>query len=81
VEGNPEDFFLRIGQKKNKKEKEEREGRKGGGRGGGGKEGRKPKKVQCKKESFQPSRCMPVECSLQEKENCPRESGSLTFLS
>lgn len=79
MEGNPKDFSLRIGQKKNKKEKEEREGRKGGG--GGRKEGRKPKKLQCKKESFQPSRCMPVECSLQEKENCPRESGSLIFLS
>ena len=27
AEGNPKDFSLRIGQKKNKKEKEEREGR------------------------------------------------------
>lgn len=81
MEGNPEDFFFKNWTKK-EQEGERRKGRKKGGWGGRRrKEGRKPKKLQCKKESFQPSRCMPVECSLQEKENCPRESGSLTFLS
>lgn len=81
MEGNPEDFFFKNWTKK-EQEGERRKGGKKGGRGGRRrKEGRKPKKLQCKKESFQPSRCMPVECSLQEKENCPRESGSLTFLS
>ena len=46
MEGNPKDFSLRIGQKKDKGE-----GRKGRGVGRR-KEGRKPKKLQCKKESF-----------------------------
>ena len=54
-------------------EKEERE-KKREGRGGGRKgKGRKAKYLQCKKGSFQPSRYMPVECSLQEKETIPEK--------
>lgn len=79
VEGIPKDFSLRIGQPE--QEGERRKGRKNWETEKGERKERKPKKLQCKKESFQPSRCMPVECSLQEKVNCPRESGSLTFLS
>lgn len=64
---------------------ERREGREDG-RNDGRKEGweeekmegwkekeRKPKHLQYKKGPFQPSRCVPVECSLQEKGTVPEK--------